>query len=118
MLTELTNQNYNELISADKPLVIEFYSPTCVHCKRTEAGLNEAAEELGKTAIIAKCDITSQPDLAKRYDVTALPTLLFIKNGVNLVISLLASLGISIELSPYSNHCFAVLYLVSQCKSA
>ncbi|WP_410080657.1 protein disulfide isomerase family protein, partial [Ruminococcus sp.] len=37
MLTELTNQNYNELISADKPLVIEFYSPTCVHCKRTEA---------------------------------------------------------------------------------
>ena len=73
MLTELTNQNYNELMSADKPLVIEFYSPTCVHCKRTEAGLNEA--------IIAKCDITSQPDLAKRYDVTALPTLLFIKNG-------------------------------------
>lgn len=72
---------YNELMSADKPLVIEFYSPTCVHCKRTEAGLNEAAEELGKTAIIAKCDITSQPDLAKRYDVTALPTLLFIKNG-------------------------------------
>ena len=62
MLTELTNQNYNELISADKPLVIEFYSPTCVHCKRTEAGLNEAAEELGETAIIAKCDITSQPD--------------------------------------------------------
>ena len=58
MLTELTNQNYNELISADKPLVIEFYSPTCVHCKRTEAGLNEAAEELGETAIIAKCDIT------------------------------------------------------------
>lgn len=81
MLTELTNRNYNELISADKPLVIEFYSPTCVHCKRTEAGLNEAAEELGETAIIAKCDITSQPDLAKRYDVTALPTLLFIKNG-------------------------------------
>lgn len=81
MLTELTNQNYYELISADKQLVIEFYSPTCVHCKRTEAGLNEATEELGETAIIAKCDITSQPDLAKRYDVTALPTLLFIKNG-------------------------------------
>ena len=81
MLTELTNQNYNELISADKPLVIEFYSPTCAHCKRTEAGLKEVAEELGESAIIAKCDITAQPDLAQRYDVTALPTLLFIKNG-------------------------------------
>ena len=81
MIKELTNQNYNEIISADKPLVIEFYSPTCAHCKRTEAGLNEAAEELGENAAIAKCDITSQPELAARYDVTALPTLLFIRNG-------------------------------------
>ncbi|WP_443713061.1 thioredoxin family protein [Ruminococcus sp.] len=81
MLTELTNQNYNELIATDKPLVIEFYSPTCAHCKRTEAGLKEAVEELGEIAVIAKCDITAQPDLAQRYDVTALPTLLFIKDG-------------------------------------
>lgn len=81
MLKELTNQNYNEIISTDKPLVIEFYSPTCAHCKRTEAGLNEAAEEQGENAVIAKCDITEQPELAARYDVTALPTLLFIKSG-------------------------------------
>lgn len=81
MLTELTNHNYNELIATDKPLVIAFYSPTCAHCKRTEAGLKEAAEELGESAVIAKCDITAQPDLAQRYDVTALPTLLFIKDG-------------------------------------
>lgn len=81
MIKELTNQNYNEIISTDKPLVIEFYSPTCAHCKRTEAGLNEAAEEQSENAVIAKCDITEQPELASRYDVTALPTLLFIKNG-------------------------------------
>jgi len=81
MLTELTNQNYNEIISTDKPLVIEFYSPTCTHCKRTEAGLKENADEQGETAVIAKCDITAQPELAQRYDITALPTLLFIKNG-------------------------------------
>lgn len=80
MLTELTNQNYPDIISTDKPLVIEFYSPTCAHCKRTEAGLTEAAEN-NENAVIAKCDITSQPDLALRYDISALPTLLFIKNG-------------------------------------
>ena len=48
MLTELTNQNYNELISADKPLVIEFYSPTCVHCKRTGQGLTKLQRSLEK----------------------------------------------------------------------
>lgn len=81
MVKELTNQNFNEIISADKPLVIEFYSPTCAHCKRTEAGLNEVSEEQGGNAVIAKCDVTAQTELAQRYDITALPTLLFIKNG-------------------------------------
>lgn len=81
MLTELTNQNYNEVVSTEKLLVVEFYSPTCTHCKRTEAGLNEVAEEQGENAVIAKCDITANPALAQQYDVTQLPTLLFIKNG-------------------------------------
>lgn len=81
MLTELTNQNYNEVFSTEKPQVVEFYSPTCTHCKRTEAGLNEVAEEQGENVVIAKCDITANPALAQQYDVTQLPTLLFIKNG-------------------------------------
>ena len=61
--------------------MIEFYSPTCVHCKRTEAGLTELGEELGESAVIAKCDISAEGALAQRFDVTALPTLLFIKDG-------------------------------------
>ena len=69
MLTELTNQNYNEVFSTEKPLVVEFYSPTCTHCKRTEAGLNEVAEEQGENVVIAKCDITANPALAQQYDV-------------------------------------------------
>lgn len=83
MITELTNANYNEITAAaaGKPLVIEFYSPTCVHCKRTEAGLTELGEELGESAVIAKCDISAEGALAQRFDVTALPTLLFIKDG-------------------------------------
>lgn len=81
MITELTNQNYDEIISAaDTPLVIEFYSPACVHCKRTEAGINELEAE-GTNALFAKCDITRQANIAEIYGVTALPTLLFIKDG-------------------------------------
>lgn len=81
MLKELTNQNYTEIISIEKPLIIEFYSPTCTHCKRTEAGLNEVADKQGENAVIVKCDINVQTDLAQRYDITALPTLLFIRDG-------------------------------------
>lgn len=80
MITELTNQNYNEIISiSGKPLVIEFYSPTCVHCKKTETEIKNI--EADSSAIFAKCDITKEMNLAERYDVTSLPTLLFIKDG-------------------------------------
>lgn len=79
MLTELTSTNEKEIFATDKPLVVEFYSPSCVHCKKTEAGLVENAAD--ENVLIAKCDITAEPALAERYDVTALPTLLFIKNG-------------------------------------
>ena len=81
MIIELTNQNYNEVFSSEKPLVVEFYSPTCVHCKRTEAGLTEIDNENGDNFTAAKCDITANPALAMQYDVTTLPTLLFIKDG-------------------------------------
>ena len=81
MLTELTNKNYNDIISTKRPLLIEFYSPTCVHCKRLEPVLAELADEEGENAVIAKCDVTAEPFLGDKYDITALPTLLFIKDG-------------------------------------
>ena len=79
MLTQLTAANIGEVLGTDKALVLEFYSPTCVHCKKTEAGLLEIAES--EDVLIAKCDITEQPALAEKYDITALPTLLFVRDG-------------------------------------
>ncbi|MCD8096275.1 MAG: thioredoxin family protein [Ruminococcus sp.] len=81
MITELTTSTFDEITSTDKPVVIEFYSPTCVHCKRMEPGLNEVADEQENDAVITRCDITTSPELAQRYDITAVPTTLFIKNG-------------------------------------
>lgn len=81
MITELTASNFRQAAASDKPLVIEFYSPTCVHCKKTEVGLKELSEEMKETAKFAKCDVTAEAGIAEQYDITALPTLLFIRNG-------------------------------------
>lgn len=82
MITELTQNNIEEILSQeDVPLVVEFSSPTCVHCKRLEPVLIELSDELDGKAVIAKCNVVQEPALADRYDITALPTLLFIKNG-------------------------------------
>ena len=82
MLEKLTQDNYEKIIAGkDKPVVIDFFSPECRHCKMTEVGLLELAEEQKDAAVYAACDITEEQALAERFDITTLPTLLFIKNG-------------------------------------
>lgn len=81
MIQELNYQNYNTLLHSEKPVVAEFYSQTCAHCKRTEVGLRELSEELGDRVIFARCDIAAEPSLTAQVDIHSVPTLLFIRNG-------------------------------------
>lgn len=80
-MTELTRDNADEILAREGVQVIEFYSPTCVHCKRTEAGINEIEESGKQNAEFVKCNAAEEQELAERFDVTALPTLVFLKNG-------------------------------------
>lgn len=81
MIQELNYQNYDAMLHSGKPVVAEFYSQTCAHCKRTEVGLRELSEELGDSVLFAKCDIAAEPSLTAQLDVHSVPTLLFIRNG-------------------------------------
>ena len=82
MIIELNGDNFDKVMHQTKtPLVVEFYSPSCVHCKKTDRGINELSEELESSVTFAKCNIIEHESLAALYDITNLPTLLFIKNG-------------------------------------
>lgn len=80
-MIELTQTNADEILSRGGVQVVVFYSPTCVHCKRTEAGIEAIEQESATTAEFVRCNIADEPYLAERYDVTALPTLLFLDAG-------------------------------------
>lgn len=85
MIRELDDTGYKEILKEKKSAVIEFYSQTCPHCKRTEAGLRELVQELDKNpeniVVFAKCNIESEPALVRRLEIQALPTLFFIQGG-------------------------------------
>ena len=81
MIIDFTFDNAEQIINTAAPLVIEFHSPTCAHCKRTEAGIRELDAENAELATFAFCDISKQPQLAEQYDIQSLPTLLFVKDG-------------------------------------
>ena len=50
MVNELTRENFDKAIKEHSIAVVEFYSATCKHCKKLEAGITELSEEMKYTS--------------------------------------------------------------------
>ncbi len=81
MIKEFTHNDFDTEISQKLPVVVEFYTSTCSHCKRLAKTIDQLSDELSDKAVFAKVNIETQTFLQAQYDITAVPTLLFIKNG-------------------------------------
>ena len=81
MIQELNVNNFDEEIKKDKPVVVEFYTTTCSHCKKLAGALDKLAKEKEEEVFFGKCNIEQETLLQGRFDITVVPTLLFIKNG-------------------------------------
>lgn len=82
MINELTINNFEESIKNDKIVILEFYTPTCSHCKKLFSTINKISNENNNEDVIfAKIDVTKEFELQAKYEITSVPTLLFIKGG-------------------------------------
>ena len=77
----LTTATFDETInSSDKPVLIDFWAEWCSPCKMIAPILEELARE--QTSIqIAKLDVDANPEIAMRFNVMSIPTLLVIQDG-------------------------------------
>lgn len=78
---EITSENYKEIISQDKPIVLDFWATWCGPCKKISPMIDELEEEYGDKIIVGKINVEDEDDLATEYSIRNVPTLLFIKNG-------------------------------------
>lgn len=81
MIQELTIHNFDVEIQKDRPVVVELYTTNCNHCKKLSGILDKLSQEAEDTAYFAKCNVDTETVIQQRFDVTAVPTLLFIKDG-------------------------------------
>ena len=70
-----------KVLNADKPVVVDFWAEWCGPCKMIAPSLEEISEEMGDKVTIAKVDMDANPDLAAKYGVRSIPTLLMFKDG-------------------------------------
>ncbi len=77
----LNEKNFDETVSTSKPVLVDFWAPWCGPCKMLGPTIDALAEEVDDSVGVAKVNVDESPDLAQRFGINAIPTLLIFKNG-------------------------------------
>ena len=82
MAVRVNSENFEaEVLNTKGVVLADFYSDSCVPCKRMSPVLAELEEDYGNEIKLAKININFDGELAEKYEVQAVPTIIFFKNG-------------------------------------
>ena len=80
--TNLNSSNFNnEITNTDKLVIIDFFATWCGPCKMLSPIISEIANEYSNSVKVCKVNIDENQDLAIKYNIMSVPTLIFLKNG-------------------------------------
>ena len=74
------NNFQNEVMNADKPVLLDFWASWCAHCRMVVPIIEEIASER-EDIKVGKINVDEQPELASKFGIMSIPTLVVMKNG-------------------------------------
>ena len=82
---EVTQENFeNQVLKSEVPVIVDFWAEWCTPCKMIEPVLKEIAGEYDGRLAIGRLNVDEQGELASRYSIVSIPSLLLFKNGEEL----------------------------------
>ena len=81
-VVHVTEVNFEEeVVKSDVPVLVDFWAEWCGPCKMIAPILDEIAKEYGEKLKICKIDVDSNPDIAPKFGIRGIPTLIMFKDG-------------------------------------
>ena len=80
MALKITKENYDSVISTDKPVLLDFFAQWCGPCKMMAPIIDKIADEHPEY-VVGKIDVDDEPELAEAFGIMSIPTLVVMKNS-------------------------------------
>lgn len=82
MSVTVTQQNFREaVLQNERAVLLDFWAPWCTHCNRLAPVLDELAEKLRDSLLLAKISTDESPVLTQQFGISVIPTLILFRNG-------------------------------------
>ncbi|MBQ6570189.1 MAG: thioredoxin [Clostridia bacterium] len=80
-MTVLTTENFDSVISENKKVIVDFWASWCAPCKMLMPIMEKLAEDYADKAVFCKVNIDEQGELAQRFGVMSIPTVIAFVDG-------------------------------------
>ena len=81
-IINITKEIFEEqILKADQPVLVDFWAPWCTYCRRIAPAFDKIAEQQEDKLVFAKVNVDEAPEIAEKYGIDTIPTLLIFKNG-------------------------------------
>ena len=79
---KITSANFEqEVVKSNKPVLVDFWATWCMPCRMLAPTVEEIADEYSDKLVVGKINVDEEPDLARKFRVMSIPTLIVFENG-------------------------------------